>query len=387
MALWVLFAIMTAAAMLTVLLPLRIRAPRADGIGADRAVYRDQLAELDRDAADGRIAGEEAVAARAEIARRLIAAERRPDGLPGTGGMPGPTRRAGAAAILVAALAMPILAVGLYLYSGAPGLPGQPLATRTPAASEVDIVALVARIERHLAANPGDARGWSLIAPVYMRLGRPLDAASAWRNVIRISGPDAESQSRLGEAIVAAENGIVTAEAQRAFEAALRAAPGAPLPRYYLALAHQQDGDTQGAIARWRALLDDAPPDAPWRGIVADALVRAGARPPQAADTETGGGPGPGADDVAAAAQLDAADRRAMIAGMVARLADRLAAEPDDLDGWLRLIRAYMVMGENKAATAAARNAWEAITGDEGRQRIAALAQELGIELGVPVAR
>ena len=391
MAFWITIAIMTAVAMLAVLVPLARRGGASPTVAsaADSAVYHDQLAELERDAAEGRIAAAEAAAARAEIARRLIAAERRPgagdaetaDHEPAAGGRPASARLP----IVAAALVLPVLALGFYLYAGAPRLPGQPLSARAPAAGETDIATLISRIEAHLAANPDDARGWTVVAPVYLRLGRVDDAANAWRNVIRINGSDATSQTGLGQALVAAENGIVTASARRAFEAALESDAGAPLARFYLALARQQEGDTAGAIAGWRALLDDAPPDAPWRAIVADALAGAGAVPRSPIPAlPAGDAPGPSAEDMAAAAEMAPEDRQAMIAGMVARLADRLAAEPDDPDGWLRLMRAYMVMGERAAAADAARTAWDALPGEDDRRRIAALAAELGIELGAP---
>ncbi len=384
MALWIIFAVMTVAAMLAVFLPLRRPVAQGDGASADKAVYRDQLAELERDVADGRIGGQDADAARAEIARRLIAAE---SGGPANQSEGEVGARSGYA-VLIAALAVPLFALSLYIYDGAPGLPGQPLQARAPSAGDADIANLISQIESHLADEPDDGRGWAVVAPVYMRLGRPADAAIAWRNAIRIDGPTAAHQASLGEALVASENGIVTAEAEAAFNAALDLQPGTVLPRFYLALARRQDGDTDGAIAGWQALLADAPANAPWRAIVTDALARVGG----ATAKERAGGqlarqPGPSADDVAAAAEMSATDRQAMISGMVDRLAERLASEPDDLDGWLRLMRAYSVMGRETAATDAAHDAMKAIAGDDDRRRIASLAAELGLKLNEPVTR
>jgi len=383
MALWIIFAVMTAAAMLAVFLPMRRPVARGVGASADKAVYRDQFAELERDVADGRIGGRDADAARAEIARRLIAAERGDpaDGSEGDGGA-----RPGYAG-LIAALAVPLFALSLYIYAGTPGLPGQPLQARAPSAGDTDIASLISRVESHLADEPDDGRGWAIVAPVYMRLGRPADAATAWRNAIRIDGATASAQAGLGEALVASENGVVTVEAEAAFNAALALQPGAALPRFYLALARQQGGDADAAIAGWQALLADAPADAPWRVIVTDALARAGSSWAGESADAVSKGPGPDSDDIAAAAEMSATDRQAMIAGMVDRLAERLASEPDDIDGWLRLMRAYSVMGRETAATDAAHDAMKAIAGDAGQRRIASLAAELGLKLNEAVTR
>ncbi len=103
------------------------------------------------------------------------------------------------------------------------------------------------RIELHLASNPNDARGFEVIAPAYMRLGRFQDAAFAYRRVIAISGETAERLSDLGEALIAAQkNGIVSAEPRNAFLKAVALDPSFAKARFYIALAAEQDGDTPG---------------------------------------------------------------------------------------------------------------------------------------------
>ena len=114
---------------------------------------------------------------------------------------------------------------------------------------------LVAKVEEHLAAHPEDGRGWDVIAPVYLRLGRADDAARAFQNAIRLLGSTAERQTGLGEAILSAEGGIVTADARTAFEAAQRLDPAAPGPRFFLALAAEQEGEAAAAADA----LADAP--------------------------------------------------------------------------------------------------------------------------------
>lgn len=365
MLLWIIIALLTGAAVMAVLVPLGRDHAVSDPHEQARRVYLDQLAELERDRADGRITPPEATVARAEIGRRILSAEERRPQLQ-TGGQG--ARRATA---LVALAGMPLLALSLYLGLGAPRLPGQPLAARleAPGGGE-NLDSVVAKVEQHLAASPEDGRGWDVLAPIYLRLGRAEEAQRAYGQAIRLLGSNAARQSGLGEAILAGEGGIVTAAARAAFEAANAAAPGAPGPRFYLALAEEQEGKTEAAAAGWRALLAEAPADAPWRAPVEQALARV---------SRVEGLPGPSAPDLAAAEQIAPADRAAMIEGMVDGLAERLQAEPDDVEGWLRLIRSYVVLGRPNDASAAAKAALEGVGAPGERQLVEALIAELAL--------
>ncbi len=372
---WTLIALLTAAAILAVLLPLG-RAPRAASSAAHaRQVYLDQLDELERDKAQGRLSGAEAEASRAEIARRLIALGDEAGASVGGSVSPGGSLTARRVVSVVALAGIPILSLSLYLTLGAPTLPGAPLAARLDApASADDVETLLARVERHLAETPEDGRGWEVIAPVYLRLGRAEDAANAFRNAIRLLGSTAERQAKLGEAIWMAEGGIVTADARAAFEAANELDPDAPEPRFFLALAARQGGDDAAARQRLTALLADTPADAPWRETVVAALagLEGNAAP-------SGPEAGPAADDVAAAQTMPEEQQTAMIEGMVSGLAARLQDDPDNADGWLRLIRSYVVLGRTEAAAEAAREALAGVTEPSGRARVEALIGELGV--------
>src|SRR3954462_928931 len=186
MALWLVFALMTAAAIFAVLWPRgRTHAPAA--AGNDIAVYRDQLDEIARDRATGLIGEAEAEAARVGVSRRLIAAadSKVPNATDSASGGTLP-RRAAALGVLIV---LPALAAALYLKLGSPQLPGQPLAARatTPLPNRT-LDTLVAQVEEHLAKNPDDGHGWEVVAPVYMRLGRFDDAVKARRNALRLNG-------------------------------------------------------------------------------------------------------------------------------------------------------------------------------------------------------
>jgi len=397
MTLWFSFALMTAAVMFSVLWPLR-RAQRELGAGSDLAVYRDQLAEIKRDRLSGLIGEAEAKAAHVEVSRRLLAAadvaEAQSQNSPATDSL---HRRRMAA--LVTLLALPIGTFALYLLVGSPNEPAQPLAARLNTPMEKrSLPALVAKVEDHLGQNPQDGRGWQVLAPIYMRMGRFDDAIKAWRNTLRLMGETADGQADLGEALVGAANGVVTAEAASAFDRALALDAHNVKALFFTGLSAEQDGKRERAAAIWRDLLHNAPAGAPWIGLVQkslaqldpnatpdnpsitadNALAAPSAGPSVAADNAR---VGPTADQIAVAQDMTPQDRADMIRTMVERLAQRLTQDGSDVEGWLRLIRAYVVLGERDKALGAAARARQALAGaDDKVRRIDALVKGLGLE-------
>jgi cytochrome c-type biogenesis protein CcmH len=367
MSLWFAFALMTAAAIFAVLWPLGRRT--ASTGGSDLAVYRDQLEEVARDRAEGRIGEAEAEAARTEVSRRLIAAaDAAEKETPSAGPAPQWRRRVAAIAGLVA---LPVGASLFYMALGSPQLPGQPLASRVAAApQDRSIQNLVAQVEAHLERNPNDARGYEVVAPVYLRLGRFADAVNARRKIIAIAGENAERQADLGEALAALGNGVITVDAKAAFERAIELDPKNLKGLFFVGLAAEQDGERHKAAAIWTSMLKDAPADAPWIATVSEALTRVGGTPPKlAVSPPQAAQPGPNAADVAAASGMSEQDRGDMIRGMVARLAERLKEDGSDVAGWQRLLRAYMVLGERDKAKGAAGEARKALAADPGKLR------------------
>ena len=341
MLLWVAMALVAGAVTIALLAPL-FRPAVANGGGA-AAIYRDQLAELDRDRAQGVIGEAEAAAARAEIARRLIRADQ--SEATASRGAERPHRLAAAMVI-----AMPVVALAAYLALGAPNLPDQPLASRAGLQSGRDIASLVTAVEARLKTNPDDGRGWEVLAPVYQRLGRFEDAAKAYGNAIRLLGSTAQREGDYAEALVAAADGAVTPDARAAFGRAAKLDSTDPRPKFYAALALTQDGRRDDAIAAWRQLLADAPADASWSDVARREL----------AALES---PGPSDEDIAAAGNMSDAERKAMIDGMVSALAARLEKDSDDPEGWARLVRSYVVLGQNADARAALARARTAFAG------------------------
>ena len=355
MTLWFVFALMTVAAIFAVLLPLG-RNGRAQNQGSEVAVYKDQLAEIERDLAAGLIPAPDAEAARVEISRRLLAAAASEPAI-----APQSNLKWRRAAAVLALAGLPLVAIGVYMPLGSPKLQDFPLAQRERAPGKAQSLEnLVEQVQQHLEKNPTDGRGWNVLAPVLQRLGRFDDAVRAYRNSLTYNGESAERRADLGEALSAAAGGVVTAEAKSEFERAHALDADDPKANYFLGLAAEQDGRKDDAASIWRALLAKAPADAPWRALVQTSLARVG-----------GGGTMPALSDQTIAASKDMAegDRNAMVRGMVERLATRLKQNGDDVDGWLRLVRAYLVMGERDKAMGASVDARQAIASDAERLR------------------
>jgi cytochrome c-type biogenesis protein CcmH len=370
MTLWIIFAVMSAAAVLAVLRPLG-RKSSDKGASSDRLVYQDQLKEIDRDRAVGLIGEAEAESARIEISRRLLAAVDAESAIPEQSDSRANARRRRAAGVAI--LIVPLVALALYLRLGSPEIPGQSAFARANEPGEDrSIASLIGQVENHLARNPNDGAGWEVIAPVYLRLGRFTDAVMARRKAIALNGDSPARESDLGEALVAAADGVVTDEAKLAFQRAVAGDGHNAKARYFIGLADEQDGNLDDAAKEWRALLDDAPADAPWKDLVRAALARVTSAPARG---------GPSATDIAAAENMPEAERAEMIRGMVQRLADRLHANGKDVDGWTRLVRAYAILGDRDKAKGAAADARRALSGEPDQiKRIDDLVKSLGLE-------
>lgn len=348
---WILATLLTLVVVAALAWPLlRGRAPSAPRRDEhDVEVYAAQLAELDADVRRGTIGEADAGIARAEIGRRLLRAmQGAADGTPGIA--------AGGKVLvtlgLVVAFAIPAGGVVLYAQLGAPDRPDLPLAARAvDAPAGAEFAAMVAAAEARLAQNPEDGRGWEVLAPVYLRGGETDKAVTAYRRAIELLGESPARFLGLGEALTRAAGGEVTAEARGLFERAAAADSDLIAPRIFLALDLSQEGRYAEAAPAWNAILDASPADAPWRPMAEAALRDAVAR---------------GAGDAAAAPP---AEQEAMIAGMVEGLAARLAAAPEDAEGWARLVHAYRVLGEDDKAAEALAQARETFPDDtpEGR--------------------
>lgn len=303
-----LLALLTTATVGALLIPLvRARTRSSDRFDGELAIYRDQLAEIERERAAGTIPETEAAAARLEIERRILAAAEQ-----------APSSASSAESSILhrllppaMALAIPLIALGLYLKIGHPGLPAAPFVAGTKSATDqpMDIPRLVAEARARAASQPTD--------------------------------PDA--QSALGEALTLEADGTVTPSAVEAFARAIAARPDDPRALYYLGLHDAQAGDSRAAISRWQELEAKSPPDAPFLPMLRAEIARVA----RSAGLDM---PRPSREQQEAMAAMTPEQRQQAIRGMVEGLAARLKDNPQDRGGWLRLANAWKVLGENASA-------------------------------------
>ena len=356
---WSVFAVLALGAVGVLALSLRAKAAQGTQMDSTPAIFADQLAELDRDVERGVVSGTDADAARIEIKKNILrhAQESQLEPLVSTRGS-----RVG---LMVALLFVPLAAAGYYTQFGNPGLSRIAVVEQKEAREErARIVGLAEQLKTRLEtdANGGPSEGWMLLGQTYARLERYNDAANAFRVVSKRPEANSAVFSMLTEALVAQENGIMTPAAEAAIEEAATRDPSNPAVTYFRALALQQSGRSGAAHDLVLARLDAADGYYPWMESLVAQANRIGesiGREPislrQFAPMLTGRGPS--ADDVAAAEEMSTEDRAAFIQSMVQGLADRLKDEPDDLDGWLQLGRAYSVLGNAEGAKYAYQNA------------------------------
>ncbi len=362
MTVWLIFAGMTAAAMGLLALPFLRPRKAAPDHDFERAIYRDQLAEVDRDAGRGLIGTQEADAARNEISRRLIQTD---DGHESRVSISGK-------AAMLAVLLVPVIAVPVYLRYGSPTRADVPLQQRLAKAVEnQDFDALIVTVERHLATKPDDMQGWQVLANGYREQKRWIDAARAYANIMRIDGPKPETLTGYGEMLVFSNEGMVTADAHKAFQAALKIDPRYPLARLFDAVALKQEGSLDEAKARLTAMLGESPADSPYRPMIeAELKGLDGAKAPTLTK-----------EQMAAGQAMAPEDQKQMITGMIDGLEQKLAANSRDLPGWLRLIRARQVNNQSGKAKSSLTAALDVFKDDPASvSQLQSLAQELGIQ-------
>ena len=364
---WIAAGLLTAAVVALLALPLMRRATPTDlGGGTDLAVYRDQLAELEREKARGLVEAEQAASLETEIGRRMLNAARSAQPAAVTGSQ-------SRILTVILALLFPIGGLAIYLMVGQPDLPGMPLSARNLQQGQdpVKVLAAVDEIRGRLKQSKDDLDRWVMVGEAYEKLGHPREAVETFRIARHISPDDPALSAALGEALIDADGGAVGEEAKKLFQSIPQDAPALPEARYYLALSAAQAGDLKTALRGWQSLLADSPSDASWieptRQRIASAAQALGLDPAKetpepktAASTMSSEGPlegGPETAEGQAIKQMAPDQQQAMIQSMVQRLADRLQANPDDPEGWRKLARAYQVMGLTDKANQAGQQA------------------------------
>ena len=361
---------------------------RASPAGLDQtAIYRDQLAEVERDLTRGTITLDEAARLRLEVSRRLLDADR------------ARSQAEARAPARPSRWVWPVIALvlagsfGAYLHLGAPGYPDLPLARRiamsdrlraerpsqaaaeteagaetgakaanpdTPAPGvDPEFLALMEKLRATMAERPDDARGFELLARNEAILGNFVAAKAAQEKLVALKGDQAtaEDQAALAELMIMAAGGYVSPQAEQVLVRALTLDPRNGLARYYTGLMYAQIGRPDQAFRLWQPLLEESPPDAPWVTPIRAQLQRvawaAGVKydlPP--AQAPSAALPGPSAADIDATADMSPEDRQQMIRGMVDGLMARLAAQGGTVEEWARLIASLGVLGDHDRARA-----------------------------------
>lgn len=394
MILWIVLTVLTALAVAGLTVPLVRRYESGSARETNIAILKRQLGEIDAQEAAGSLARDEAEGMRTEIKRRILAEGRVQEGTARA-----LDQRAVPWVAVAIAGVVALAATGLYAIMGRPDLPSAHTVAANPQDTNetghpiADVSTMIAQLEAKLRANPNDPEGWRMMGWSYAAVGRYGDAAEAYHRAAALDPKNANYPSAEGDALVNAAQGQVTPDALAAFQAALKLDPTDPRARYYVALHEDQIGKRDQAMADWIALLKSAPPGAEWAKQVRDFVERvarerhidisnklppapaAPAAPP--ADQQA---PGPTPDQVQAASQMPQADREAMIHAMVDKLAGELKANPRDADGWMRLMRARMILGETDKAAAAYRDAKAAFANSPSNlDALQKAAQSLGI--------
>jgi cytochrome c-type biogenesis protein CcmH len=433
MTLWLVLTIMISGAAVLVSAPFIRRLDRPQpGLVGDMEVYRDQLKEVENELRQGMIDDPQAETARVEIKRRALAADRMEQPA-----LPKLSQDERNFAVMGVAGIVVLGSVGLYAATGNPDLPSMRGSGAAPRATsafarEPSTVAsfaaatqsltdedqgqtrlqtglppvdeMIRRLAARLVQNPNDVAGWRTLGWSYASIGHFSEAAEAYAKAIELSPGAAEIRSARIEVLVKSADGTVTAEARNAIEETLRVNPKEARARFFKGLAKEQDGDKASALAQWTELLKDVDSDEAW---VADLKSRVGelerdlgidAAPPVVSRPGTTGGllealrtsrapqmsraieKGPSQEDVRAAESMPAGDRANMIQGMVDGLASRLERSPRDADGWIKLLRSRVVLGETELARRALARGLDVFADDkQQRDRIVAAAQQLGL--------
>jgi cytochrome c-type biogenesis protein CcmH len=430
MTLWLILTIMISVAAVLLSAPFvrRFGQPQSDMAG-DLEVYRDQLREIENELRLGSIDDAQADAARVEIKRRALAADKMAQSA-----MPKLSQTERSFAMICVVAIVVFGSVALYAITGKADLqsaqgfasaqrnafPGaqeslspegvsaqtsgsESARQQQPKAGLPSVEEMIDRLVARLAQNPKDIEGWRTLGWSYVNTGRFSEAEEAYAKAIELNPGSADIRSARVDALVSAANGKVTTEAKKAIDDTLSLDPKDIRARFFRGLAKEQEGDSASALSEWVELLKDADSDEPWVSDLRDRVARlerdlgvapathpSGSKSVSASElVETlkaqEGMPravdkGPSPEDAQRAEAMLPAERSNMIRGMVDGLVNRLEQSPRDADGWIKLIRSRVVLGEDELAKQALTRGLAVFADDPlERDRIAAAAQQLGL--------
>jgi cytochrome c-type biogenesis protein CcmH len=248
-------AVLLAITLLFLLLPLLRRPAQRAAVSRttmNAAIYRDQFAELERDRAAGALSQADFDQAQRELQRRLL------DDAGAETAATAPPRGAKRSAVIVA-LTLPLAAAVLYFFIGN-------LAALAPAAAKPKLDArqveeMVAKLAARMEQNPGDTKGWVMLARSYKVMGRYEEAARAYDKGREIVDKDAQLLSDHAEALALATGGSLKGRPTELIERALKIEPEDPTALVLAGTAAYERGDFAAAVLYWERLLQQLPAD------------------------------------------------------------------------------------------------------------------------------
>ncbi len=341
---------------------------------SDNAYFKAQLKELEKDIKSGLISEQEAQAAKAELAREILRLKTEIKEKEANKSAPKiPTLLFASSLFLIG-----LFSFVIYFNLGRPDLPSAPLAQRiTPEAQKLELLEAVKKVEQRLEEDPDDARGWSVLAPIYMQMQRFDDAVNAYRHILRLLPPNADIQTDLAEALLMANNGEVNDEIMNLLKSASRLDPKHVRSRFYLAGEAMRAGDNEEAIKIWQEILSFAKGDEEWVPIVQEGLSEAQARVKLQRSQD---GQGNNSQSAGEEVQNNADNQADFILDMVNRLETRLLEEGGKIEEWTQLVRSLLVLGENERAQEIYNMAKQAYPDKNDRVGLDELAKQAGLE-------
>ena len=339
----------------------------------DVAIYKDQLKEADREFERGLLTTEQVDAVKTEIQRKLLAADQ------SAGAANASTQSSNPKMITAFGLVLflSIGSVAVYSYLGSPTLDNLAFVDRdiekerkaqSDGQAISEMTTLIDQLEQKLTTDPNNLEGWLMLGRSAVSLGQFPRAVKAYEQALKLSPENIDVLIGYAETLIFNNEGQVSDDALKSLQYAHKTNAAHPKARYYIALYHAQAGNMRLAIQGWVDLLAISLPDAPWiqtvqtqiKSAVEESKIDIASIKPSLEAQRIGAdirksvqaaAPGPSQADVKAAGEMSIEDRQKMILSMVTRLADRLKENPNDRQGWLRLSKAYEVLGDTEKAT------------------------------------
>lgn len=331
--------------------------PTPQNTHQDMAVYKAQLQELDGDQKNGLLSEAEVASARLEIERRLLKASSEPD--------QDMSLKGASWGFLAMAVTVILLAtVGFYLTIGQPGMPDFALKNQQHSPSRMaeknaesqdkilKIQQEVVDLKRHLAETPDNIKAWHALGQYQSQLRNKAEAAQAFQQWYERDPGNIDAAIVYGESLIMLSDGQVSPAALLVLNRARKIQPRNPGVRHYLSLAAYQAGNVSQALAGWKSLEADSKPGVPWMRQLKGWIQRAERDLGVEGSDDRLPAPTLSEEQQQAIADMSQEEQSEMIKGMVGRLQEKMEQNPENIEGWFRLAKAYMVLGQKQDAIA-----------------------------------